>query len=112
MFRHIKVVMAAAAALFRGRRPVPPPTQSFEVNLHAGTPAQRATHNFKKYRTARQAAQLRAVMDIGKGYERVLVAAPEGYIWRQDAGALDGVGAKPPLWRLYKLPPKQYTHFI
>ena len=60
------------------------------------------SHNWRASRIAKQRAQIDAVYNIGRGYDRVPVAAPAGYFWKQDEGSLDGIGSR--RWRLYREP--------
>ena len=80
-------------------RPHPAPAA-----VSAPVPVPRKPHNWHASRIARQRAQIDAVNNIGRGYARVPVAAPEGYFWKQDEGCLDGVGSR--RWRLYQKPVK------
>lgn len=59
----------------------------------------RKPHNWQLSRIAKQRAQIDVVMAIGRGYDSVPVAAPEGYFWKQDQ---DGAH-----WRLYRQLPEQ-----
>lgn len=76
--------------------------RSVPVIVPAPAPVPRNPHNWRASRIARKNAQLIVVMAIGRGYERIPVAAPAGYFWKQDLGALHGVGSR--RWRLYREP--------
>lgn len=86
-------------SLFR-REPVRAPLPvSVSVPFH-----RESRKSYQASRIAKLRAQCDVVMAIGRGYVRVPVAAPEGYFWKQDPGALDGVGSR--CWRLYREPVK------
>ena len=101
MFRHIQRFINSVKSLGQRKPPIPAPLQHIELSSLAPP---KPTHNWKASRIRKQRAQLEAVQRIGEGYENVTVAAPEGYFWKQDEGALDRVGRKQ--WRLYRSLPR------